>query len=155
MRTRGALLSALTATSLVAGGAMAGAEPRTSTAAGGFDVLEAGVDTAYEDAHGSARIRRDLAADTTTVVVVLNRLAPDTSYPAHLHVGSCDDVGGHYQHDPDGGAEPPNELWPEFETDHLGRARTSATAPWVARPEAASVVVHDPDSGAMVLCADL
>lgn len=154
MRTRAALLAALT-TSLLAGGAMAGAEPRTSTAAGGFDVLAAGEATSYEEAHGSARIRRDRAADTTTVVVVLNGLAPDTRYGAHLHVGSCDDVGGHYQDDPDAAAAPPNELWPALDTDRLGRARTSETADWVARPEAASVVVHDPATNAKVLCADL
>lgn len=41
MRTRAALLATLTATSLVAGGVMAGAAPRQSTAAGGFDVLDA------------------------------------------------------------------------------------------------------------------
>lgn len=155
MRTRAALLAALTATSLVAGGAAAGAGPRTSTAAGGFDVLDAGVGTAYEGAHGSARIRRDRTADTTTVWVVLNGLASDTHYGAHLHVGSCDAVGGHYQHDPGGEAAPPNELWPVLDTDHLGRARTTVMAHWVARPEAASVVVHDPATGAKVLCAGL
>lgn len=155
MRTRAALLAALTATGLVAGGATAGAGPRTSTAAGGFDVLDAGVATSYEDAHGSARIRRDRAADTTTIWVVLNGLAPHTHYGAHLHVGSCDAVGGHYQDDPNGAAEPPNELWPVLDTDRLGRARTNVTAHWVARPEAASVVVHDPATGAKALCADL
>lgn len=155
MRTRAALFAALTATSLVAGGATAGAQPRTSTAAGGFDVLEDWENTSYERADGNARIRRDWAADTTTVWVVLNGLAPDTHYGAHLHVGSCDAVGGHYQHDPNGDPAPPNELWPAFETDHLGRARTSATATWVARAEAASVVVHDPATGGKAICADL
>lgn len=155
MRTRAALLATLTATSLVAGGVMAGAAPRQSTAAGGFDVLDAFEGTSYERAHGNARIRRDFREGTTTVWVVLNGLAPDTEYDAHLHVGPCDEVGGHYKDDPGGVGQPPNELWPEFETDDLGRARTSATADWIAGPEAASVVVHDPEEGAKAICADL
>lgn len=129
--------------------------PRKVTAAGGFDTLAAGEGTAYERAHGNARIVRDGRRGTTTVTVVLNGLEPDTAYGAHLHLGGCDAVGGHYKHDPAGVTTPPNELWPAFTTDHMGRARTSATADWVARDEAGAVVVHDPGTGAKVLCADL
>lgn len=141
--------------SLVAGAAAADPGPQRRTAAGGFGTLTAGQDTSYESAHGSARIVRDEGTGTTTVTVVLNGLAGNAHYGAHLHLGSCDTVGGHYKNDPEGDPTPPNELWPTLDTDGQGHASTSVTALWVARDEAGAVVVHDPESSAKVLCADL
>lgn len=157
MRITTTMLALATAASLAVGATAAVADtgPAKRTAAGGFDTLAAGAGTGYERAHGNARIVRDGRAGTTTVHVVLNGLAANTHYGAHLHLGSCDQVGGHYKHDPAGIAMPPNELWPVLDTDHRGRARTSASEDWIARDEAGAVVVHDPATGAKVLCADL
>lgn len=155
----------IAAGALVAGMTLAApaafALPGRTTAADGFSVLDAGEGTVHEDAHGSARIVRDRVEGTTTVTVVLNGLVADREYPAHLHVGTCDQdpgpdqLGDHYQHDPDGGATASNELWPEVVADARGRVRSHTTVSWVAGPEARAVVVHDVATHDKVLCADL
>jgi hypothetical protein len=96
------------------------------------------------------------AAGTTIVTVSVRGLAPSTTYGSHVHLRACDDTfaGGHYKDDLAGPASPPNEIWPAFATNAGGVGNGNATAPWVARPEASSVVIHAP-GGAKVACADL
>ena len=96
-------------------------------------------------------------ADGKTIVTVSVRgLAPDTTYGSHVHAFPCAEnfAGGHYKHDLTGPASPPNEIWPAFTTNAAGVGNGSATAQWVARPDARSVVIHAP-GGAKIACADL
>jgi hypothetical protein len=111
---------------------------------------------------GSARLVR--SEDSSELAVHVRGLAEETKYPMHLHEGSCGEMGPHYRHDPQGAAEPPNELWPTSDpedpeagvtTDSGGVANGKGTAPWTARPEAAAVMIHNHDTGMMVACADL
>lgn len=97
------------------------------------------------------------SADGKTIVTVSVRgLAPDTAYGSHVHAFPCGEnfAGGHYKHDLTGPASPPNEIWPAFTTNGAGVGNGKATAPWVARPDARSVVIHAP-GGAKIACADL
>ena len=96
-------------------------------------------------------------ADGKTIVSVSVRgLAPNTTYGSHVHAFPCAEnfAGGHYKHDLTGPASPPNEIWPAFSTNGGGVGNGKATAAWVARPEARSVVIHAP-GGAKIACADL
>jgi Cu-Zn family superoxide dismutase len=96
-------------------------------------------------------------ADGRTLVSVSVRgLAPSTAYGAHVHAQACADgfAGGHYRNDPAGAPVPPNEIWPAFTTNAAGVGAGFATADWLARPEARSVVIHAP-GGAKIACADL
>jgi hypothetical protein len=111
---------------------------------------------------GSAKmIRYDRGTD---VMVHLRGLAPDNSYPAHVHVGTCADMGSHYRNDPRGPEGPPNELWPSSDpndpgagvvSDSQGYANAKGHVSWTARPEARSLMIHDKESGHMLGCADL
>lgn len=111
---------------------------------------------------GSAKLIR--YHDSSELMVHLSGLAAETTYPSHLHEGSCAVMGPHYRDDPDGAAEPPNELWPSsdpddptagLQSDADGVANGKGSAPWQARPEAAAVMLHDGDTGDMIACADL
>jgi hypothetical protein len=96
-------------------------------------------------------------ADGKTIVTVSVRgLAASTTYGSHVHMRACADTfaGGHYKDDLAGPASPPNEIWPAFDTNAGGVGNGNATAPWLARPEARSVVIHAP-GGAKIACADL
>ena len=96
-------------------------------------------------------------ADGKTIVSVSVRgLAANTTYGSHVHAFPCAEnfAGGHYKHDLTGPASPPNEIWPAFTTNGGGVGNGNATAPWVARPDARSVVIHAP-GGAKIACADL
>jgi hypothetical protein len=90
-------------------------------------------------------------------------LEPGGRYVAHLHNGTCFDHGPHYQHEKDGPAGPPNELWfsgdpedPEagMRADDRGVVDGSGLVEWKARREARSVMIHGKE-GHMVACADL
>jgi hypothetical protein len=92
----------------------------------------------------------------TIVSVHVTGLAPNTSYPAHVHQLPCgtSDADGHYKNDPAGPAAPPNEIWPLFTTDDDGVGNGSAIVDWVAGATAQAVVVHAP-GGLKIACADL
>ena len=81
---------------------------------------------------------------------------PNKAYPSNLNQFPCgtSDADGHYKHDPAGAATPPNEIWPAFTTNDAGVGNGNATADWIARASAVSVVVHAP-GGATIACADL
>ena len=100
----------------------------------------------------------------TDVTVHVSGLRPHRAHPVHVHSGPCRAHGPHYKHDADGPGEPPNELWPSSDPDDPraglvadgeGHGTARATASWTARPEAASVMVHDPRTKEMMACADL
>ncbi|WP_299275596.1 ThuA domain-containing protein, partial [uncultured Georgenia sp.] len=103
------------------------------------------------------------SAEGTRVTVQVTGLLPGFEYPAHLHDGSCLDHGGHYMHDPDGPAAPPNEIWVSSTSDPRGNlvpnqqgvARGSGSADWTARQQPLSVHVHEPQlPGLPIGCAD-
>lgn len=111
---------------------------------------------------GSAKMIRHSRG--TDLYVHAGGLEPDSPYEAHIHIGTCADMGSHYRHDPEGPEGPPNEIWPSSDPeDPRGGIRSDAGgygngeghATWKARPEARSVMLHDGISGFMVSCADL
>lgn len=155
-----------------AGGSMGGADG--SGGAGG-EMPAAGAVTAggawqpfeaYTDlgASGFALLIRKPDGQTETSVQV-SGLEASTMYPAHVHALPCGvaDAGGalagpHYKIDPTVmDTVETNELWVAFTTDAEGNATSVATAMHAARPDAMSVVIHDPatDPPARMLCADL
>ncbi|PSL06983.1 glucose/arabinose dehydrogenase [Haloactinopolyspora alba] len=100
----------------------------------------------------------------TAVDVRVEGLDPGSTYPSHLHAGTCAEGGGHYMHDSDGSPEPPNEIWlsssadpkGELEANSQGVAVGSGSASWVARPVELGVMVHDSEfPGLPIACADL
>src|SRR5262245_13230600 len=103
---------------------------------------------------GSASLVRSEKGETS-VRVQVSGLLPNLGYAAHVHVGGCAELLGHYLIDPaqPGGAA--NEIWPSVTTNGTGEGIGTAVVPTYARPEAASIVVHDPATNARLACADL
>lgn len=121
---------------------------------GAFHTYAAGLDRGY-DIGGMAHMTRT-ADGKTLVSVSVSGLAGITTYGVHVHNKACSDSNGgsHYQHDPNGGVNPENEIWPAFTTNPAGIGNGFAVHAHTARAEAQSVVVHDPDGG-RIACADL
>ncbi len=94
---------------------------------------------------------------TTTVHVHATGLAPNTDHAAHVHAYPCAfDAGPHYKIDTtETEVVEENEIWPAFSTDADGRAVATVTAQHEARGDAMSVVIHDPENGNKMVCADL
>jgi Cu/Zn superoxide dismutase len=130
------------------------------TAAAGEALVTQGEFAAFatsSDPAISGRATMIRTADGKTLVAVnVHGLAEDTTYGSHVHAFACAEnfAGGHYKHDLTGPASPPNEIWPAFTTNAAGIGNGKASAPWVARPDARSVVIHAP-GGAKIACADL
>lgn len=163
----GALLLAAAGCDEGGGGAGVEVEPTPDadgaageTLTGAFEPLEEHTD---RDLAGEAVL--EVTEDGTTLSVQVSGLEAGAAHPAHLHEGACAERGPHYQHDPQGVEEPPNELWPSSEegdptaglqADETGEASGEATADWQPRDEPLSVFVHaaggeNPKIG----CADL
>jgi hypothetical protein len=118
------------------------------------------------DVGGHATMVRT-ADGRTKASVRVEGLEPGATYLSHVHNQACDDGrgGGHYQDQPGGAATPPNELWLSSEphdplagitANSAGVATGHGWAPWTARPEARSVVVHQTgDPAIRIACADL
>jgi hypothetical protein len=123
---------------------------------GDFASFASGPSLGY-DIVGQAQMVR--TADGRTIVTVhLSGLHPGVAYGAHVHNLPCgvSNGGGHYQHVVGGPVDPINEIWPGFTANAAGIGSGNATNDFTARPEAQSVVVHDPDAGnARIACADL
>lgn len=121
---------------------------------GDFRTYAAGLTRGY-DISGRALMVR--TADGRTLVQVQAwGLAPDTTYPVHVHNAPCavNNGGGHYQDVVGGLIDNVNEIWPIFTTDASGHGNGNAANDFIARPEAQAVVIHDTD-GARIACADL
>lgn len=109
---------------------------------------------------GHAQILRDMAGKTT-VQLHVEGLDPNVMYPAHVHNLPCsvNSAGDHYKFDPTVDmTDPNNEIHVPFTTDMTGLGRASVTVMQFARPDAQSVVIHDPSSmpaNAKMVCADL
>lgn len=138
--------------------------PVQGTAVGRFHapdgLLADGEARGYDAVEGLAvAITADDRAGTamTALAVSFTGLRPDTTYPGHLHEAPCSaDGGGHLMNDPAGPAEPGNEVWFTLETGADGAAIAHGnTVDWWLEPVERSVVVHDPDDKAKLLCIDL
>ena len=107
------------------------------------------------DITGHAQMVRT-AGGRTYVTVHVQGLAPNTTYPSHVHAMPCGtaDADGHYRRDPAGPATPPNEIWQGFTTDDEGVGNGRAVADFTAGANAVSVVIHAP-TGQKIACADL
>lgn len=94
----------------------------------------------------------------TRVEVQVTGLPADTLYTARVHAFPCafDDGGPPYLLDPADDAVPPaNQLNLEVGTNELGVGHGRVTTEHRARGDALSVVVHEPNTDAALLCADL
>jgi hypothetical protein len=141
------VLLALALPALANGAQVTGGEFRTyaSGPALGYDVA------------GRAQMERT-AGGTTLVQVHVTGLRPNISYGVHVHNLPCgtNNGGGHYQNVVGGPVDAENEIWPAFTTNEAGIGNGNATHAFTARPEAQSVVVHDPlAANARIACADL
>ena len=121
---------------------------------GDFQTFAAGAERGYEIS-GRAQLVRTARGQTLAQVEAWG-LAPNTSYPVHVHNAPCavNNGGGHYQDLVGGPVNNVNEIWPGFSTDASGHGNGHAANDFTARPEAQSVVIHDTD-GARIACADL
>jgi hypothetical protein len=109
------------------------------------------------DVTGRAQMERT-GAGTTLVQVHVTGLRPGVSYGVHVHNLPCgvSSGGGHYQHIVGGPVDAENEIWPLFTSNDAGIGNGNASHVYSARPEAQSIVIHDPDAGnARIACADL
>ncbi|MFF4595250.1 superoxide dismutase [Amycolatopsis sp. NPDC001319] len=92
----------------------------------------------------------------TTTALVVTGLLPNHQYGAHAHANACgpsgDDAGPHFQHTPDPVkpsvdptyANPRNEIWLDFTTDHFGTGHAKSTVDWTfGSRRAHSVVIHE------------
>ena len=114
------------------------------------------------NADGTATLTR---SDTGTEVTVdLTGFAANTTYRAHLHEGTCTDMGPHYKDDPTGPETPPNEIHLSstatpadgLQSNAAGEITGSGSATWIARAVPLSVMVHeDAAPGLPVACATL
>ncbi|WP_034239473.1 superoxide dismutase family protein [Saccharomonospora iraqiensis] len=130
--------------------------PDAEVVEGSFAVLPSAPETAPQSVRGTVWLARH--DDGTTVTVDVTGLEPDTKYTSHLHAESCepDDGGPHFRFDPDGPAQPPNEVHLMFTTDSEGSASTTVTNPNPDSDGANAILLHlDDDAGTKFACADL
>ncbi len=157
---------------LAAGVMLAAPAAEAAVGRGTFTTTSTGASLGF-DIGGTARIVR--SGDRTFVVAIVRGLEPGATYAAHLHNLPCGNTGpggpggGHYAHDPQGPPRPPNELWLSSTSDPMAGITANrrgvgigrGSAPWVARPEAQSVVIHaippggSTAGGPKIACADL
>jgi len=111
---------------------------------------------AYSEVKGEAELERSNGG--TTVSLAVSGLEPKTAYVAHLHAGGCDQVdpgGPHFQFEPGGSEEPPNEIHLEFKADAAGGGEAKATSKReVPVGEAGSIVLHEAESQEAMSAAD-
>ena len=154
----GAVLAAsvgLTAAAVLAVAAPALAGADVVRASGGL--VTYAPTTTLERVPGTARGRLQVVASprgTTTFVLVLHGLLPDSDYGVHAHVADCVDRqgAGHFQAVPAPSPEendsrfanPRNEVWLDVETDAEGSGTARAVVTWQFRPGQGprSVIIH-------------
>ena len=145
------------------GGAATPASSSAQVTTGDFQTLD---DPPGVEVEGHATMIRT-GDGRTKISVEVSGLEPGAQYGSHVHNQLCDTGrgGGHYQDVPAGGTTPPNELWPSSDPKNptaglianaAGNASGNGTAPWIARPEAHSVVIHQTGNPSVrIACADL
>lgn len=140
----------------------AGSERSIDVTSGHFITLPGGAEEGLEISGHAVMKRTDRDGGWTTVVVRARGLRPNTTYPAHVHNQPCSFEpagGGHYQDvpgPPPDFVNPENEMWPAITTDDKGRGVGYAEHAHRARPEAQSIIVHEPTNTSIrVACLDL
>lgn len=96
--------------------------------------------------------------DRTLVGVHVRGLSGSTTYPTHVHNAPCAAPtygGSHYQHGPSGGVSAVNEIWPTVQTNGQGNGLGLVTHAHRARPDAMSIVIHQPGTNNRLACVDL
>jgi Cu-Zn family superoxide dismutase len=140
-----ALLAALAATGVLAacGSSDGTSTSDTTTVSGQFEPV-ADAPAAYAEVAGEATLERPDGG--TEASISLTGLQPGTGYEAHLHTGGCDEAdpgGPHFQFDPHGSEEPPNEIHFSFSASEAGEGEAKASSDReVPVGEAGSIVVH-------------
>jgi len=132
-----------------------GAHHRAEVTKGSFVTLSGGVDLGHSVRGHAVMVR---FGDRTLVGVHVRGLEGSETYSTHVHNKACAAPafgGSHYQDDPASGVNADNEIWPTVQTNPSGNGRGFATHDHRARPEAMSIVVHQPDTGVRLACADL
>ncbi|MET0557382.1 MAG: hypothetical protein ABW065_01745 [Solirubrobacterales bacterium] len=134
----------LAATALMLGLAACGSSSDDTDAVSGTLEPLSGAPAEYQGVAGEATLER---TDSTSIQLTANGLKPKTTYVAHLHTQGCDqaDPGGpHFQFDPQGGDEPPNEIHLSLTTKASGSGSAEVTSDReVPVGEAGSVVLHE------------
>ncbi len=132
-----------------------------------FANLAAGA-TANPNFRGTASISRAAGSGLTIVRLSVNGLMPNTTYGSHVHalpcntpgtVGGTDFAGGHYKQNPavtEVVATAAAEIWTSFTTNATGHGEVRTQVAHVARPDAQSIIIHDPVTPTTRLaCVDL
>lgn len=138
-----------------AGAGEPGGSGLNSVLVGAFTALPDYADT---DIEGTAVLERTSSGETIVSVQVTG-LEPDTAHPVHVHAFPCsaNAGGGHYKIDPSvEDTVEENEIWPAIETNADGVGNGEVSVDHMARGDALSIVVHDPNAdNAKMACADL
>jgi hypothetical protein len=146
------------------------AQAAITVSRGTFHTLAAGSAMGLDIRGSAVLIRSD--DGTTRAFVQLLGLQSGVTYAAHVHNMPCSGPnpgGAHYKNDPTGPSAPPNELWLSSTANPTagiravrgGVASGRGEAPWVARPDAQSIVIHaippggTTAGGPKIACADL
>jgi hypothetical protein len=121
---------------------------------GSFKTTETGT-ALYGSITGRAHLK--ISSDgESQVKLYVSGLKPSQSYGSHVHNGACESGGGgHYLDDTAGKDEAANGLFPLFKTNSDGVGRGDAKNKFIVRPDARSVVIHEPGTGERIACADL
>jgi Cu-Zn family superoxide dismutase len=123
---------------------------------GRFQTTSTGSARGFDISGEAVMVRSDTAGGRTLVVSVARGLEPGTTYGSHVHNAPCSTGGGgHYQHVVGGPVNAVNEIWPVLHAQTSGVAQGMAVHGHRARPEAQSIVIHDPSDGARIACLDL
>ncbi len=129
---------------------------RLAFRSGPFNATETGVSLYGENAiEGRASISITPEGQSA-VSLYVSGLTETTQYAAHVHNGICETGGGgHYLQVVNGEDTSENGLWPAFTTDSDGVGVGQAMQNFIVRNDARSVVIHEPESGDRIACADL
>jgi hypothetical protein len=126
---------------------------------GAFTTLQGGIDLGYDITGRATMIRIPGLHGWTIVSVRAGGLDPVTVYPVHVHNAPCSNNppgGGHYQNVVGGPVDAFNEMWPVVTTNAAGRGNGFAVHGYWARPDAMSIVIHNPANTSIRLaCLDL
>jgi Cu-Zn family superoxide dismutase len=123
---------------------------------GRFQTTTIGAERGFDITGRATMVRSDTGGGRTLVVSVARGLEPGTTYGSHVHNAPCSaGGGGHYQHVVGGAVDDVNEMWPVLHAQTSGVAHGMAEHGHRARPEAQSIVIHDPSDGARIACLDL
>lgn len=120
-------------------------------------LLPAATERGYGGMSGTATMTRSLNG-YTRVLLGVQGLRQGLTYPVHVHAYTCavEFAGGHYKLDRAvQDVIEANEIWLDFAADGNGNGTQQAQIDGVARPDAVSLIIHDPEDAARLACIDL